>query len=202
MNDDSKTRLLLEEFRQAWAHYRHLETSRTWAIGLLYSVVLAGVAGIWKLQNQASATDYFASFVLAFFVGLLALNVYVRTMRLQVVLNHYASVLREIRRKIYGSEFNNINKLLDAYENPAVKRFFSSVSQMSKWSILIVIFSVMVYLVFGAFACITAKIPGWLSHSISIGMLLFYVIITITIFIKSTKSQVAIHFPKETSSDE
>lgn len=202
MNDDSKTRLLLEEFRQAWAHYRQVETSRTWAIGLLYSMVLAGFAGIWKLQNQASATGYFASFVLAFFVGLLALIVYVRIMKEQIVLNHYGSVIREIRREIYGSEFDKINKLLDAYENPAVNRFFSSVTQMSKWSIYIVIFGVMVYLLYGTFACVPAIIPGWLSRYVSGGMFLFYFIITITIIIKAAKSQVAIHFTKETSSDE
>ena len=111
-----RNNLLLEEFRQAWEHYRHLENNRAWALGFLFTVALAGAGFIAKLLSEGAVTEkpdtYLFSCSIVLAVGGIAPFIYARIAKTAVVMRHYADAWRAIRREIYGDNYIRMNGAL------------------------------------------------------------------------------------------
>ncbi|MBA7704627.1 hypothetical protein ES703_113444 [subsurface metagenome] len=139
----TKEDLLLEEFKQAWEHYRHIERGRSWLTGFLYTVALAAAGAVMLLfkESNVSTDAYSITLVIAFLVGSLALAVRLCLQKYTLVLAHYVRAWRKIRRCIYKQNFAELNKHLDVYENSAAKRsLFSETKTINfmVWSVAVV----------------------------------------------------------------
>lgn len=148
---DLKDNLLLEEFKQAWEHYRHVENSRLSVVGFLFTVVLASGACISLLFNGShpSSEAYFLTLVVAFLVGVLAVVIYARLAKQSLVLRHYAQVWKFLRQVAYGQEYSKLSSHISIYENPAVQRFYFTEERITKWMSIAVAFIFALYLMLG-----------------------------------------------------
>lgn len=60
-SDDPKYRLLIEEYREAWAHYRHLETKRSTYLGFFFTFAV-GVLGFIFTMLQRDPDNHWVWF--------------------------------------------------------------------------------------------------------------------------------------------
>ena len=69
--------LLLHEFREAWAHYRHLELYRAKYISILFAIIAAGFGSILTLfkyfREEHEVWLYFELFVILWLMNILSI---------------------------------------------------------------------------------------------------------------------------------
>lgn len=99
--------LLLDEFEQAWNHYRHLETMRGQYLGFFFTVALGSITlSIPALSGGALGNILqilaLSGFVQVFF--LLAAFIYISVRKLGIVLTHYERVITVIRNHFYADD--------------------------------------------------------------------------------------------------
>ena len=148
-----KEKLLLEEFKQAWEHYRHIENARLRLIGFLYTVALASAGAVMVLfkEDKPSRDAYSITLVIAFLVGSLALSIHLHFKSQKAILHHYVTAWRHIRKIIYDQDFTQLNNALDVFENSPVKRLFHSETFMTNIMIWLVGGVAALYLAVGVF---------------------------------------------------
>jgi len=99
-DDDLGTALTLREWDEAWAHSRHLETSRAQYLGFFFTAVLAVTAfTTQKLSGSAlfSSAALVTLVLLVLGLHLLAAFVYLAVLRINAVLHYYQRVIFAIR---------------------------------------------------------------------------------------------------------
>jgi len=152
----TKEELLLEEFRQAWEHYRHIEKTRSWATGFLYTVALAAFGGVLMLFKEAkpSSDAYSVSLVMVFLVGSLGLAVRARVQKETLVLDHYLRAWRYVRQRIYTIEFDELDRNLHVDKHSLIKQFYPGEIETTNFMVWLVVVVAWVYLALGV-------IHGW-----------------------------------------
>lgn len=95
--------LLLAEFDQAWAHYRHAETTRTAHLGFLFTVTLgsaAAAAAALPTGKLGSSTNFALTLFLAIYLVFVSFE-YAVLRKLDFVMSHYEGVWNRIRHHFY-----------------------------------------------------------------------------------------------------
>lgn len=107
---DSKE-LLLEEFKEAWSHYRHLELSRSRYLGFFFTITIASLGLIVTFfkdfQTQEGPWLYFGILSLLWVVNVLSLFIFCSIKKIGFVLRHYESVMEKVR----GLTYENSNAI-------------------------------------------------------------------------------------------
>jgi len=97
--DKSEIDLLLAEFREAWAHYRHMEVSRGQYLGYFFTVTLASLGYFINVLNSRAPTRSLIMGVCLYAVVLYALDtlIFTSVKKLGINLRHYEDVIYHIR---------------------------------------------------------------------------------------------------------
>ncbi len=96
--------LLLREFDETWAHYRHLESTRSQYLGFFFTVTLAAIgAGIPAARSDATAHGGTLLLILVFLVvyGELARFLYVSIVKMGAVLALYDLRRDQVRTELH-----------------------------------------------------------------------------------------------------
>jgi hypothetical protein len=99
--------LLLDEFEQAWIHYRHLETMRGQYLGFFFTISLGSITlsipaiGAGALDDAPQLVAL-SGFVQVFF--LLTALIYISVRKLGIVLAHYERVIGLVRSHFYAED--------------------------------------------------------------------------------------------------
>jgi cation transporter-like permease len=163
MEESGKNRLdlrdlLLKEFDQAWAHYRHLENERSWLIGFMFTIVLGAIGWAVKIFNKTESVNAnFSSMIIAAIVCVLGIAIYAAVSKVRFALRHYIKVWHFLRKEFYGKKYEELNRNLDIYCNRSIQIFVSN-SAISNCVIWTVIIGSFLYLTSGL---ISRVIGGW-----------------------------------------
>src|SRR5262245_6145762 len=94
--------LLMEEFKQAWEHYRHLEKARTQYINFFLTAALASagfITSLFKnLKPESVEKALIGALIVIWVFNLLLLFVYVNVKKIGFVLKYYEEVMSRIRK--------------------------------------------------------------------------------------------------------
>ncbi len=156
---DEEKQLLLEEFRQAWEHYRHLENARAWYLGFFYTTAAGGITLIMYLLFrdvcvEPSLNVVLGTYLISCAIGVLALIVLTTVTATGVALSHYANVFEVIRKTIYSKTlFDEVNPKIDVFLNPAVQMAHKGGASKTTKKILwgVFLFVLLYLLLFGVF---------------------------------------------------
>ncbi|MCD4726277.1 MAG: DUF4231 domain-containing protein [Pirellulales bacterium] len=101
--------LLLEEFRQAWSHYRHLESARTQYLGFFFASLFAyvgiAISATKNVQPENTAWVALLLLTLNWLLFILTLSLFVGGIRkMGNLLFHYENTWKTIRATVYGQE--------------------------------------------------------------------------------------------------
>ena len=131
--DEHGIELLIEEYRQAWSHYRHLEGVRERYLNFFFTLLLAvlglGVTLI-GLQSGTFVINHWnitGVLLIIWILSLLATYLFAATRKLGVVLEFYERMKDNIRPIFYKDHFASIYPLVSirAYDHPLMKiKFF------------------------------------------------------------------------------
>src|SRR5689334_19743569 len=108
--------MLLEEYRQAWDHYRHVENERNQHVNYFFSVTLATVGFIVAIatSGKLAAPLLLVGVATAAQVYLwIALTLHLNTRKLGLVLSHYLKAIRLLRDNAYRDAPNEVHQLID-----------------------------------------------------------------------------------------
>ena len=124
MKTDKAEDLLVEEFKEAWSHYRHVESTRVQYLGFFFTVVF-GISGfvIAVLKDlQPSSTSCLPSrlvlglFTLGWLLFMLTILLFASVRKLGLVLRHYEGVIKQVRNMLYPSDWH-IDTVLNIRES-------------------------------------------------------------------------------------
>jgi uncharacterized membrane protein len=163
MEDSGKNRLdlrdlLLKEFDQAWAQYRHLESERSWSIGFMFTIILGAIGWAVKIFNKTESVNAnFGSMIIATIVCVLGIAIYATVRKTRFALRHYIKVWHFLRKEFYGRKYQELNRNLDIYCNKSVQAFvsYAVISNCIIWAVIIGSF---LFLISGL---ISRVIGGW-----------------------------------------
>jgi hypothetical protein len=116
--EEATNGLLIQEFQQAWEHYRHIENERLWYVYFWFLVVLGagGFAATIVGQGSYDAHPIRARVMLLLIgMGLYVVTVftYIAVARLAVILDHYEWVWSQLLRSYFytGERREMVSKL-------------------------------------------------------------------------------------------
>ncbi len=168
--------LLLQEFQQAWNHYRHLENERAWSLGFMFTITIASIGWIGKILSDPalkdSKTAHFSTMLIMVALCALGITIYARVTKARFVLRHYVNAWRFVRKKLYGKSYQELNLSLDVYYDRSVQSYFAGDTLTTNWMICAVIIVSLGYLILGA----TGRWPhfklDWI-HRVVVALLAF-----------------------------
>jgi hypothetical protein len=106
----------MEDFKEAWAHYRHLENSRTEYLKFFFTAVLGSLGLIAAISKDRPFDSHW------WFLGLSLLNatlfvltafMYLTVRKFGAVLHHYTVLGREFRAMFYSVASPSERRILD-----------------------------------------------------------------------------------------
>jgi hypothetical protein len=111
MKENEKTfdsNILLQEFNQAWDHYRHLENVRTKYMNFFFTAVFA-VFGLYTALfkvDQFNLDDFDLIIVLVLIntFSIFTLFVFINITRIGNVLDGYSNIIKRLRVLLYGKK--------------------------------------------------------------------------------------------------
>lgn len=108
--------LLIQEFIEAWGHFRHLERNRNLYISFFVTVVIATIGFIAKIFFDAKTTNISlisitATWGIIWFVSVLTTLIFTSVKKTGYSLKHYKNVIQRIRDEVY-QDSQYMNKLL------------------------------------------------------------------------------------------
>ncbi len=122
-DQNSETSLLIEEFKQAWEHYRHLENTRSKYITTALTFFLSAMAfnGLMFRLESKLGPDLFIVLLLANAM-VLFFSYYLRqsVLAIRPVLEHYGNVMTGVRHHIYN-DGEKMDAEFSARQNEEVK---------------------------------------------------------------------------------
>lgn len=146
--------LLLQEFQEAWNHYRHLENERSWSLAFMFTITIGAIGWIGKILSEPelkeSKTAHFSTMLIMGAVCALGITIYARVSRTRFVLRHYVKAWRFVRMKFYGKTYEELNRKLDVYYDRSVQSYFGAGTFTTIWMIWAVIIGSFAYLILGA----------------------------------------------------
>jgi hypothetical protein len=136
----AQSKLLLEEFQQAWEHYRHLESGRSQYVGFFFTVLLASAGfGIPALTEETwrNPGRLLEITGLLWLFSVVAISLYIAVRRNQELLWGYENIIARIRCEIYGA--SDLNTSLNIRNNEAVASVskLMSIQRTSEYVILL-----------------------------------------------------------------
>jgi hypothetical protein len=103
---------VMREWEQAWAHSRHLETTRGQYLGFFFTAVL-GVTAIAgpRLADDAFGSPSSLTILAVLLLGLLSLNafLYLAVIHLNAVLSYYLRIIFLIRKTMIPASQENVD---------------------------------------------------------------------------------------------
>lgn len=129
--------LLQQEFSEAWAHYRHLEASRSKYLGFFFTVLIATsgfVLTIFKdFGDSQEPWVYFGLISLVWIVSILSFFIFTTIKKSGFVLKHYEDVMKEVRHLSYDQAIH-IDALMNVREknHPVMKMALFSTQQTAE----------------------------------------------------------------------
>lgn len=145
--------LLLQEFQEAWNHYRHLENERSWSLGFLFTITMASVGWTAKILSEStpkeSVNAHFSCMLVMIAVCALAITIYARVSKTYFALRHYVKAWHFIRMKFYGKAYEELNSELDVDYDKSIQAYFTGDTVTTNWMIWAVIIFSFTYLIFG-----------------------------------------------------
>lgn len=119
-----RDKLLLEEFKEAWLHYRHIEQMRIRHLAFFFTVSLAGTGVVAALADTGEPTQLQLWAAALFTFVLIVIGLFVRgsIRRWDPPMSHYEKVFTRIRQEVYGNEFEKFNALLNLRKDEVVKK--------------------------------------------------------------------------------
>jgi hypothetical protein len=136
-NIGDPTILLQQEFSEAWAHYRHLEVSRSKYLGFFFTVILATSGFVITIFKEFSSSQepwvYFGLLSLSWVVAVLSFFIFTTIKKAGFVLRHYEDVMRRVRYLSYEDPVA-IDALMNVREknNPVMKMMLFSTQQTAE----------------------------------------------------------------------
>lgn len=128
--DNPPPDLLIEEYKQAWDHFRHMENARTNYINFYFTALFA----IFGLYSALLTLDLLKVGEIHIMMGISLLNIfsiftlyiYINIVRIGWVLNGYSNVIRELRKLMHSDTFLQKNiSVRDYLPSGQKKNFFS-----------------------------------------------------------------------------
>lgn len=108
--------LLLSEFTEAWAHYRHLESARQTYMNMYFGLLIAIAGFLATLAPQINLTSPLALAGVAggtWALSIVSTMIFANIRKLGLVLKHHEGVMGFVRRQSYGEDYFNEFKVLD-----------------------------------------------------------------------------------------
>jgi len=126
IKENNQDELYVEEYRQAWDHFRHMENARTNYINFYFTALFA----IFGLYTAIITLDLLKVGDIQIMIGINLLNIfsvftlyiYINIVRIGWVLNGYSCVIRELRKLLYKSELMPKNISIRDYLPTEVKQ--------------------------------------------------------------------------------
>jgi len=109
-----KDNLLLEEFKEAWLHYRHIEQMRIRHLAFFFAAYLAGLAAFAALgKTDPSELQLIAVVVFSFILVIIGAFVYYSIRAWKAPMFHYEHIFTRVRLHVYGDKFPAFNGLFN-----------------------------------------------------------------------------------------
>jgi hypothetical protein len=188
---ESKNAIYLEEFHQAWEHYRHLENARTKYMNFFFTALFA-VIGLYSAiikidQFKLEEFELLIGFLLILVFTVFTLYVFINIIRIGWVLTGYSNVMRQLRINMYGEksipEKISVRDYLPIESKHKVYSIQYSAETLLKFSlILMMILSITVVFFNWSILC-------WYSRIIIITSILFVLILEIIVIRKGLKKK-------------
>jgi len=120
-DNTAESDLLLEEFRQAWTHYRHLETIRSWYVGVFLTFTGVAVSFLAKSLDPPTPRNHFITIIIITFICHFGLAVIGSLSNIKVGMYRYIKAYNNIRNIIYNDKYEKIVKNIHIFNDEAVK---------------------------------------------------------------------------------
>ncbi len=175
--------LLLQEFQEAWNHYRHLENERSWSLGFLITITIASIGFMANILGEPkckeSANIHFASMLVMVAVCALGIATYARVNKTRFALRHYIKVWCFVRMQFYGKKYEELNRELNVWDNRSIQAYLPSDTAIINWMILALIICSLLYLILGVIAGwpYLMLVPRVVIAILSLLLLLFGVVV-------------------------
>lgn len=134
--DKQAQELLLQEFKEAWVHYRHVETTRSAYLGFFFTVTFGVLSFVTSILAKDSAKEnvLFAVLILGWVLNLTTTCIYGAIHKCGVVLAHYETIMNRVRKIVYGGAYSEMHALLYVREspNPVMRLPFFSVQKTAE----------------------------------------------------------------------
>ncbi|MDY0279166.1 MAG: hypothetical protein RBR35_01235 [Salinivirgaceae bacterium] len=116
MNDADKqnvTSALIELYRQAWEHYRHIENSRSQYMNFFFTALFA-FSGVILAFNNIEKIDFKGKEIsygvlLLYLFNVFTLYIYINIVRIGWVLDGYTKVMNDIKAKLFNNNSDYVN---------------------------------------------------------------------------------------------
>ncbi len=106
--ENLKNTIYLEEFHQAWEHYRHLENARTKYMNFFFTALFA-IIGLYSAiikidQFKLEEIDLLIGFFLIIVFSVFTLYVLINVTRIGWIITGYSGVMNQLRINMYGEK--------------------------------------------------------------------------------------------------
>lgn len=119
---ENKSKFLIEEYKTAWSHYRHLERLRNQYLGFLFAAIFAGIGLIPRILLEESMDFRIQiAFTMTTLTIFLNTTIYFNVKKIGTLLSHYSDVYRIIRLQFYNNrDYLDLKNLFDIRERKHV----------------------------------------------------------------------------------
>lgn len=107
------TSALIEQYRQSWEHYRHLENSRSQYMNFFFTALFASF-GVYAAfinieQWNFDGKELSVGVLLLFLFSVFTLYIYINIVRTGWVLDGYSKVMKDIKTKLFNNNPDYVN---------------------------------------------------------------------------------------------
>jgi heme/copper-type cytochrome/quinol oxidase subunit 4 len=121
--------LLIEEYKESWAHYRHMEIMRQQFLGYYFAIFVGVLSFLIAIYKESSWTDskivIIGIFTLGLVLYMISISLYINLRKIGIVLSHYEYVIRLFRIQFYKTNSELIEKLDIRKNKPSIINVFS-----------------------------------------------------------------------------
>jgi hypothetical protein len=139
LGEDEK-KLLMSELDQAWAHYRHLEETRTKYLNFFFTILL-GSAAFWgtvlRRENLEPNAVIFGFYVYAFFLFVVIAVIYAAINKIGVTRDQYEGIMHTTHECLFRANEGAVGLYKITEKHPGMKIKMYSVQLSAEWLSLV-----------------------------------------------------------------
>ena len=154
--------LLLQEFKEAWAHYRHIENTRAAYLGYVVTAVFGVLALVGNAVKSEPPLPHWIVFSALLLLDVLCTYVYGSIRKLRSVLREYEGTISRVRQLVYKDTYAELNRVLSVRESadPAMTLPFFSVQSAAEGLLVLFQTALGVILLVGPFVFSDYRVPS------------------------------------------